>query len=265
MKVVESFYESSEYKRLNPTWHVEDSPWKSDKIMKIIARNDLQPKSICEIGCGAGELLRQLLLKMNDDVSFVGYEISPDAFELCLTRKSDRLIFKLENLLESPPPPCRPETAIQGSKKLMHTPGEGFGCSSSFPVQYYDIVMAIDVIEHVEDVFGFLRKLKSYGVYKIFHIPLDISVQTIARLTPLEVKRKIVGHLHYFTKNTALGTLSHCGYEIIDWFYTAGELELPNRTFKSHLLRLPRKIGYSFARDVTVRLFGGYSLLVLAK
>ena len=34
------------------------------------------------------------------------------------------------------------------------------------------------VLEHLEDYFGFLRKLKTRATYKVFHIPLDLSVQT---------------------------------------------------------------------------------------
>jgi hypothetical protein len=37
--------------------------------------------------------------------------------------------------------------------------------------------MAIDVIEDMEDYFTFLRALHKKGTYKIFRIPLDLSVQ----------------------------------------------------------------------------------------
>ncbi len=51
----EELYKDGRYLELNPTWHVEDSPWKAKQIFEIIHRNRLQPKSICEIGCGAGD------------------------------------------------------------------------------------------------------------------------------------------------------------------------------------------------------------------
>ena len=117
---------------------MEHSPWKAAQIIKLLHRNNIQPKTICEIGCGAGEILRQLHVQMSGDISFVGYEISPDAYELCKKRISDRLAYKLENLFDSS--------------------------------AYYDIVMAIDVIEHVDDLYGFLKALKSKGDFKIFHI-----------------------------------------------------------------------------------------------
>ena len=85
-------YTTEEYIDNNPTWHVEDSPWKAKQIFKMIKNNKLQPNSIGEIGCGAGEILRQLFLQMNKNITFVGYEISPYAFELCKQRKTERLI-----------------------------------------------------------------------------------------------------------------------------------------------------------------------------
>ena len=229
----EQMYQSNEYFNNNPTWDVEDSPWKASQILKIIQKNDLHPNSICEIGCGAGEILHQLFLQMPDNRTFVGYEISPHAFELCQQRKTERLDYKLENVFE--------DTSA-----------------------HFDLVMAIDVLEHVEDYFGFLRNLRNKGEYKLLHIPLDMSVQVVFRMSPLLRSRKKVGHIHYFSKDTAIATLQDTGYEIIDYFYTPG-LDLPNRPIKALLARLPRKLGFLINRDITVRLFGGYSLMVLAK
>ena len=125
--------------------------------------------------------------------------------------------------------------------------------------------MAIDVFEHVEDYFSFLRKLKTKAKYKIFHIPLDLSVSTVLRSSPIIKSRQVVGHIHYFTKETALETLKDTGYEIIDYFYTSGSLELPNLGQKTNLLKIPRKLAFLVNKDLAVRLLGGYSLMVLTK
>ena len=84
--------DNSNYLHANPTWHVEDSPWKATQVLKLIERNQLQPKSIAEIGCGAGEILNQLYLRLDDKaIEFSGYEIAPDAYKLCMQRAKDRL------------------------------------------------------------------------------------------------------------------------------------------------------------------------------
>ena len=55
-----SIYETGEYVERNPTYHVEDSSWKALHILRLIQKNSLEPRAICEIGCGAGEILKQL-------------------------------------------------------------------------------------------------------------------------------------------------------------------------------------------------------------
>lgn len=225
-------YEDGEYLENNPSWHEEDSPWKAQQIIKMVEKNRLNPTTVCEIGCGAGEILFQLSEKYGDKQYF-GYEISPQAFELCQSRSADNLNFYLKDLLEED--------------------------------ERFDLVLVMDVIEHVEDCFGFLRKLKDKGEHKIFHIPLDLSVQTVLRASPITNARASVGHIHYFSKETALETLKDTGYEIVDYFYTCGSTELPNRGWKANLMNIPRKLAYKVHKDLAVRVLGRYSLLVLAK
>ena len=42
--------------------------------------------------------------------------------------------------------------------------------------RFFDVILVLDVIEHLEDYFSFLRTIKERALYKIFHIPLDLSV-----------------------------------------------------------------------------------------
>lgn len=227
-------YVGGKYLQQNPTWHSEDSPWKAQQILKIIMRNKLQPKRICEVGCGTGEVLYQLSLNMKDDVSFVGYDISPQAIELSKRRTDPRL------------------KCIEGDFLKEKTP-------------LFDIVLGIDVIEHVENYYDFIRQIRGRGKYKIFHIPLDISAQSVFRGSPLMNRRNSVGHIHYFTKETALAALSDTGYKIIDYFYTSSSVDMPSKSIANFLAKLPRKILFRVNQDVAVRILGGYSLMVLAK
>jgi 2-polyprenyl-3-methyl-5-hydroxy-6-metoxy-1,4-benzoquinol methylase len=226
-------YTTGEYIENNPNWHMEDSPWKAKQIIKMIQKNNLQIESVGEVGCGAGEALRQLQMVMPKNVNFFGYEISPQAFEFCQKISNERLKFELGNLPD---------------KKNI-----------------FDLILCIDVFEHVEDYFSFLRKLRDKARYKIFHIPLDISVSSVLRSSPILGARKHVGHLHYFTKETALATLEDTGYEILDYFYTAGSIDLNIKMVKTFLARFPRQVLYTLNQDIAVRLMGGYSLLVLTK
>ena len=228
-----SIYETGEYVERNPTYHVEDSSWKAGHILRLIQKNSLQPRTICEIGCGAGEILKQLQSYLPTNTELFGYDISPQAVKLCRQRENERLHFHCESLITADTPP-------------------------------FDLLLCIDVFEHVQDYIGFLRDLRPKAHHQIFHIPLDMSAQWVLRGGPILREREQAGHLHYFMKDTALGTLRDAGYEVLDWTYTPGAIDNP-RSIKARLARWPRRLMMSVGADFTVRLLGGYSLLVLAK
>ena len=124
--------------------------------------------------------------------------------------------------------------------------------------------MAIDVFEHVEDYIGCIRSLRERGRHQLYHIPLDLSVQSVLRGTPMRSRNEI-GHLHYDYKDTALATLESAGCEIVDWCYTASDLELPNRGWKANRAKLPRKLLYGVHQDFAARLLGSFSILALTR
>src|SRR5687767_15620947 len=96
MNMISELYiqKNSKYAESHPTWHIEDSPWKAQQILTMLKRNKLTPKSIAEIGCGAGEILNQLHERLEDKtIEFSGYEIAPDAIELCNQRAKPGLTY----------------------------------------------------------------------------------------------------------------------------------------------------------------------------
>ena len=232
------FYTGGGYSINVPSMHVEHSPWKVEQIIKIIRKNNItQINSIADVGCGAGEVLNGVSKYMPSEVKYFGYEISPDAYNMCLKIKNDRILFSNKDILKE----------------------DGY---------IYDVVMSIDVIEHIEDYMGFLRKLKTKGRWFIFHIPLEISMNTAFRTKALLKGRKSVGHIHYFTKDTAIAALEDTGYKIVDYFYTAGLIEFANLKrvrLGTKILKIPRLLLFLLNQDLAVKTLGGFSLLVLAK
>lgn len=226
-----NIYQDGSYLARNQSWHVEDSPWKAAQVAQILARNKIQPRTVAEVGCGAGEILRQLSITLPQS-TFYGFELSPQAFELCQQRVSDRVRFYLADVTLSE--------------------------------QSFDVALCIDVFEHVDDYLGFLRSFRRVATDKVFHIPLDIYVLSVLRKTMMAT-RKYVGHLHYFTKATALATLQDTGYQIIDHYYTKSFAAAPSNSTEARLLRLPRRLLSAIAPEVTQTWLGGHSLLVLAR
>jgi SAM-dependent methyltransferase len=234
---VKNIYTTGDYLETTKTWHTEDSPWKASQICKILQKNQIKPKQVAEVGCGAGRVLEQLSRQdFLADAQFCGYDISPQSINLAQPIAHARLTF------------C---------------------CSDAFSgnnAAYYDLLMAIDVFEHVPDYMGFLEKCQAKATYKVYHIPLDIHVSSVLR-NAFVAHRYTIGHIHYFTADSALSVLRDTGHEVVDYFYTNAAFDMFSQhpSSKKAIANVPRWILQKVSLPFTVRLLGGYSLLVLAK
>ena len=227
-------YHDGTYVRNNPTWHHEEAPYKARDILNLLDKHKLRPATVCEVGCGSGAILEQLSEKLAACTRFVGYDISEQALALCRPREKENLHFVLGSLPS--------------------------------PEQRFELALAIDVVEHVEDYLGFLDRLLPVARHKIFRIPLNLSVQSVVfKSQPILRAREAYGHLHYFTKETALATLESAGYHIIDSFHSFSPISAktlgPGRT----LLKALKTACFSLHREWVARLLDGFSLIVLAQ
>ena len=185
--------ETSEYAKNIPSWHAEHSEWKARNILHLLKKNNVNPQTIAEIGCGAGEILNQMHSRLSNNVEYFGYDIAPDAIKLAKQREKERLSFYLENLFETS--------------------------------RHFDLLLMIDVCEHVENYYDFLLQCKKKADYMVVGIPLDISFRTILRSNNLTVRRNIAGHIHFFCSQSALLMLENCNFEIMDCDYYSNIIE----------------------------------------
>jgi SAM-dependent methyltransferase len=231
MPELRSIYEDGSYLELNRSWHQEDSPYKAGLVSKAISRNNIQFASCGDVGCGAG-LVTELLAREFPSSSFEGFELSNDAEKFWKARRSlDNLAFRVDNILE-----------LQ---------------------QVFDLVICLDVFEHVEDYFGFLRKLRTRGRHFIFNIPLDMNVMKL--VTPgIKFAREEVGHLHYFNRYTALQALIDTGYKIQDSYLSSAFTATMPRNVRQAAILPIRLLSLAFGKKWASTLFGGMSLVVTA-
>lgn len=226
-------YASDDYFEQNPSWDMEDSPWKACHVHRIISDNHLDLKRICEVGCGAGGVLASLKAIM-PDASYAGYDVAPAAATFWKTHENTGINFRLGDFFK-------------------------LDCN------HYDAILLLDVLEHVSDPHQFLLDLKGKADYLIIHFPLDLSAFSVLRERPLLHVRRKVGHIHYFTKGLVLELLQECEMEVIDWHYTGAAFNAPRQSLKTRVFSLFRSLAYALNKDIGVRLLGGETMMVLVR
>lgn len=226
-------YESGQYLANNPTWDEGDSEWKAGQVLKIFNRNHITPKSIVEVGCGAGGILASLQATY-PEADYTGFEIAPDVRKFWEKYENNGIKFSVSDFL---------------TEQTSH----------------FEILLLLDVIEHVPNPSEFLTSLKGRADYYVFHIPLDLSAVSVVREQPLLHVREKVGHIHYFTKGLALSLIRESGFQVIDWFYTGAAFSAPQATWWNRMVRFPRWMMFCINQNFGVRLLGGETLMVLAK
>jgi SAM-dependent methyltransferase len=231
--MADAIYINGSYLETHPSWHIEDAEWKAQKVLSIIHRNQLSPTTIVDAGCGAGRVLSCLQNEMPDHCMFTGFDISPQAVSMCQEHANERLRFVLQ----------RPDAeAHQGA----------------------DLVISLDVLEHTEDYLSYLRSLRRMARHCILHVPLDLSLLSLACGMPERV-RKSAGHLHYFTSKILMCAMEECGYHVLDAMYTRPAIERPAPTLRCRLARLPRLAAAWISEEFAALTLGGFSLMVLAE
>lgn len=232
-KIVINRYLNGDYAKQNPDWDLADSPWKASKVNEILKRHSLLPNSLVEVGCGAGGVMVELAKAMID-CRMTGFDVAPD---------------------------------LEGFWRRISVPNITFVLGDYFqsPIPIPDLVLVLDVIEHVADPYEFLVHLRNRSITVLFHIPLDLSAVSVIREEPLLHVRRKVGHIHHYTKGLALSLLDECGFDVVEATYSGASFCAPNRSVKTKIMGVVRRMAGMLNRDVAVRIWGGDTLFVLAR
>lgn len=234
-------YLSGDYTKKNHSYHTEDSKFKWKNFSNILQKSNLNLNKInyiSDIGCGSGQIL---IMANNSNLFnkrcvFDGYDINPDAIKEA-KKNSSKLSFFNEDFVN-----------LKEAKR--------------------DLIIAADVFEHVQDTYDFLTKLKDKGDFFLFNIPLEISLFSMIRKKNIfKDSFNNVGHLHFYTKRTALLTLENLGFKILDYNLVNNRFEEFKKTKKirSLLINIPQYFVEKVNQNLACSIFGGYSLVVLAR
>jgi hypothetical protein len=128
----------------------------------------------------------------------------------------------------------------------------------------FDVALVMDVVEHVEDCFGFVRSLRPHAALALFHFPLELACLYLLRPVLMN-HRRVLGHIHYFTRATALALLEDTGFEIVAHRYTPAVVDFAAGTRRRRLVTHLQRAGFRIAPDLAVLVLGGYGLMVAAR
>jgi ubiquinone/menaquinone biosynthesis C-methylase UbiE len=149
-----NIYASGEYIRNNPTLDVEDTPWKLEKILpaldNFIKDSIMKDIKLLDVGGGAGLILdgvSDYLRDENINVKKYALDLSKEMLQIQKENNPD-MITLLEGGIEK----------------------------TSFRDKEIDLVLMVDVLEHVSDPVAALKELNRISKYVIFKVPLEDNI-----------------------------------------------------------------------------------------
>ena len=218
-------YRDGRYATVNPGWHAEDASAKAEVVVGAAARLGLAPKRLVDVGCGTGDVLSEVAQRLATTQA-LGIDPSPEAIAIAQQHSRPGLQFES---------------------------GELEGVLSE-----WDLVLCLDVVEHVADDRAFLKALRRIAPHVVFRFPLDESV--VDRVTGRVARHRTqYGHLHAYTRRRILKRLRGCGYRVLLEQYHRIPPTTPGR------LDRWRALGLALWPHGAVRVLGGYSLVVVAE
>lgn len=231
-----------EYWLTNPGYHLEDSEFKAESVAAALEEIELHSSlRICDVGCGAGGVLHSLTRLLGESgravEAAVGYDISPPA------------IAKARELF--------PDVQFEVGSVADIAPG-------------WDIILAMDVIEHLEDYYSFLRDLRGKSRFYVFHVPMELNAFRAVRQQEFMEAWDNSAHIHHFCETTVIRAFETTGFATLRKRWTDVDQQQCRTTlkrpgWKRRIVNMVRTVLFRVAPGFAVALLGGKSLLLILR
>jgi ubiquinone/menaquinone biosynthesis C-methylase UbiE len=224
-----TFYTNDTYITHNPNLHTEDSAWKTAKILPLIdilfskREQTNAPFKILDVGGGAGIILK-------DVASYI---------------TSTFAVVVEKHVLDLSPGMVDIQRANNPDLVGAHT---GSVTATSFTHKEFDLVLMIDVIEHVPKPELATQELSRIAKHAIFKVPLEscLLLNMLNIISRGKVRQKAfdtVGHVNFYTYTTALRQVAEHGVVVSSALTNVFEYFL--RMKMTHGLRkMAHSVGY---------------------
>jgi len=230
-----SFYDEKE------RFNISDSLMKADKIIDFLKRNKIVPKTIIELGCGVGLILREIYTYFNENNYGVGMDIS--------------------------------RRAIVKAKDLNPTLNFIIADATKVPFKdlSFDLCLLVDIIEHIPDPQEILEEATRISRCVLLKVPLEYNYwRRFLNMTGIftwEDSRNTVGHLHWWNYGDVKKLLKDynilCEELILLLSSHTGQISLLGLAEK--FIGLLRKLSFKLLpRRLYMKIWGG-DLLIMFK
>jgi len=229
---IDKFYSSGEFIKRNPTSN-DEAEWKRKFINCYLSKVAICEKKIADYGSGQMHISKNLA-KQYADVDFFAYDIIP------------------QELMDA--------TGL--SANLQYSDSKYYPSHN-----YFDLTLAIDVLEHISSPVETLMKMRDCSNYLLIHIPLDISFVSLLRTKTFEKLKKSVGHINFYCTDTARLMIDAADLEIVEYVYSDAYKRFPlNRRLSVRFMSFLRaSCAVIFSNKVSADIFGGQTMFILAR
>ncbi len=251
---IEDFYLSDEFQRAH--LHIEtDSPWKVQKLVPFLdlfaQRDQSRSLVLLDVGGGSGLILRDLsgylTTNYGREVTQMALELSPGYLEL--QKKNN-----------------------PGLKTVFHCSVE----SAPLKDKEVDLVLMIDVLEHLFDTKTSLRELRRIARYVLFKVPLErnLTVLLMDMLTGYKKKRASsegIGHVNFYSMESLkkeieeyLGTVIAASYTDVFSYLLDSRERRKNLSWPKIIYCHIARLCYKISPRITSLIFNDF-MIVLVK
>lgn len=246
---ISSLYTTDEYITKNPDLHESDSPWKISKLIPLVdkfaSEHHQEKLNILDVGGGAGVILQEIGKHVQE--SF-GKEIN----KYCLDLSPGMLKVQQEN---------NPDAQIIESDIAK----------SGLKNKEIDLLLFVDVLEHVENPTAVLQEISRISKFAILKVPLENTLyfNLMNFLTRGNFRKRIIesiGHINvYSAKSLEAQVEKYCG-EVIKKDFTNVYKYLwknPDESFVSRVFNFFGFFTYLVSPKLSARVFNDYIILLI--
>ena len=246
-------YSTDEYISKNPSLHEVDSPWKIDKIIPLVDEmiNLCHKKqmNLLDVGGGAGLILKEVSSYIERT-----YGVHVDKYALDLS--PGMLKIQVKN---------NPDAKAL-NEDIRKT---------SLSNKEIDLVLMIDVLEHVPNPIKALEELTRISKMAIFKVPLDNNVLSNTRSIITHGKSRkqsieSIGHINSYNFNSLRHQIETNGGRILNSYFTnvfdyflSSNHYAPKMNNKSKAVNCVASYTFKISPSSCSYLFGDFAMLLI--